>query len=89
MIDRRRWHLAAVARAIRHAVGPFLSIYSVMQSYLPKLSLGEAPHFRRQQRRILLFYSLLVGLTVVVSLLGNVDDKQQPLALEVFERQFA
>lgn len=66
MIDRRRWHLAAVARAIRHAVGPFLSIYSVMQSYLPKLSLGEAPHFRRQQRRILLFYSLLVGLTVVV-----------------------
>lgn len=46
-----------------------------MQSYLPKFRLGEAPHFRRQQRRILLFYSLLVGLTVMVSLLGNVDDE--------------
>lgn len=75
MIDRRLSRLAGVAPAIRHAVAPFLSIYSVLQSYLQKFTLGKAPHFRQQQRRILLFYSLLVGLTVVVSLLGNVDDK--------------
>jgi hypothetical protein len=45
-----------------------------MQSYLQKFGSGEAPHSRRQQYRILLFYTLLVGLTVVGSLLGDVGD---------------
>lgn len=74
MINRRLLRAAGATSAIRHAAASFLSMHSAIQSYLQKISRGQAPHSRRQQGRILLLYGLLVGVATVGSLLGDPDD---------------